>query len=43
MALTFVTWFAAAVLSAGSVTVFVLFLRDLREVLPPAPGDGDDE
>jgi hypothetical protein len=43
MALTMVTWLAAAILNAGSVTVFVLFLRDLRQVLPPATGDEDGD
>ena len=43
MALTVVTWLAVVILSAGSVTVFVLFLRDLHQVLPPATGDADDD
>lgn len=39
--MTAATWLAALILGTGSVTVFVLFLRDLRRVLPPAdPGGG---
>ncbi len=35
--MTAISWIASAVLGAGSVTVFVLFLRDFRRVLPPPP------
>ncbi len=42
--MTAVTWLASAVLAAGSVTVFLLFLRDLGLVLPPSRDDeGDDQ
>lgn len=33
--MTLATWIATVVLGVGSVTVFVLFLRDLRLVVPP--------
>jgi len=39
--LTGATWLAAVVLGVGSVTVFVLFLSDLRRILPPRDGDRD--
>jgi len=37
--MTAVTWLATAVLGAGSVLVFLLFLRDLGKVLPPSRSD----
>ena len=39
--MTAITWFAAAGLGVGSVTVFVLFLKDLKRVLPPPSDDGE--
>jgi len=41
----FFTWFNVGVLSLGSVIVFLLFLRQRRDLLPPPPGaeGGDGE
>jgi hypothetical protein len=44
--LTALTWLAVAVLSAGSVGVFIFFLRDIPGVLPNAANhraSGDDQ
>jgi hypothetical protein len=41
--MTAVTWLATAVLGAGSATVFLLFLRDLKTVLPPSRSDDHDD
>jgi hypothetical protein len=38
--LTALTWLAVAVLSVGSIGVFVFFLRDVPGVLPGKTDDG---
>ena len=37
------TWFNACVLGVGSVIVFVLFMRQLPNLLPRAPKSTDEE
>lgn len=36
-----VTWLSAAGLAVGTVVIFVLFLRDAREILGRERGDDD--
>jgi hypothetical protein len=38
--LTALTWLAVVVLSAGSIGVFIFFLRDIPGVLPGKTDDG---
>jgi hypothetical protein len=42
-ALTALTWLAVAVLGAGSIGVFVFFVRDLPGVMPNATDDDRPE